>query len=88
MISQILTAMRDVDGVHGSFVVTKTGALVGKDLPAMFDDDVLTAMHANPGERHIARFPKCLKQDGVGLFSAPVRHQVIRRLEEYGIDLR
>jgi len=41
MISQILAGMRDVDGVHGSFVVTKTGALAGKDLPPMFDDAVL-----------------------------------------------
>jgi predicted regulator of Ras-like GTPase activity (Roadblock/LC7/MglB family) len=42
MISQILAAMRDVDGVHGSFVVTRAGALAGKDLPPMFDDAVLT----------------------------------------------
>jgi len=42
MISQVLSAMRDVDGVHGSFVIDKTGSLVGKDLPAMFDDAVLT----------------------------------------------
>jgi predicted regulator of Ras-like GTPase activity (Roadblock/LC7/MglB family) len=42
MISQILAAMRDVDGVHGSFVVTRTGVLSGKDLPPMFDDAVLT----------------------------------------------
>jgi predicted regulator of Ras-like GTPase activity (Roadblock/LC7/MglB family) len=42
MISQILAAMRDVDGVHGSFVVTRVGALAGKDLPPMFDDAVLT----------------------------------------------
>jgi len=41
MIAQILSGMRDVDGVHGSFVVTKTGALAGKDLPPMFDDAVL-----------------------------------------------
>ena len=41
MISQILSGMRDVDGVHGSFVVTKTGLLAGKDLPPMFDDAVL-----------------------------------------------
>ncbi|HEY3664948.1 MAG TPA: hypothetical protein VGL19_03065 [Polyangiaceae bacterium] len=34
--------MRDVDGVHGSFVVTRTGVLAGKDLPPMFDDAVLT----------------------------------------------
>ena len=42
MINPILAAMRDVDGVHGSFVVTRAGALAGKDLPAMFDDAVLT----------------------------------------------
>ena|SRR5450755_895769 len=42
MITQILAAMRDVDGVHGSFVVTRAGALAGKDLPPMFDDAVLT----------------------------------------------
>jgi predicted regulator of Ras-like GTPase activity (Roadblock/LC7/MglB family) len=42
MMTQILAAMRDVDGVHGSFVVTKTGALAGKDLPPMFDDAVLS----------------------------------------------
>ena len=41
MITQILSGMRDVDGVHGSFVVTKAGALAGKDLPPMFDDAVL-----------------------------------------------
>ena len=42
MIAQILAGMRDVDGVHGSFVVTRTGVLAGKDLPPMFDDAVLT----------------------------------------------
>ncbi|HYQ27710.1 MAG TPA: roadblock/LC7 domain-containing protein [Polyangiaceae bacterium] len=41
MITQILAGMRDVDGVHGSFVVSKTGVLAGKDLPPMFDDAVL-----------------------------------------------
>jgi predicted regulator of Ras-like GTPase activity (Roadblock/LC7/MglB family) len=41
MITQILAGMRDVDGVHGSFVVTKAGLLAGKDLPPMFDDAVL-----------------------------------------------
>lgn len=42
MIAQILAAMRDVDGVHGSFVVTRAGQLAGKDLPPMFDDAVLS----------------------------------------------
>jgi predicted regulator of Ras-like GTPase activity (Roadblock/LC7/MglB family) len=51
--------MRDVDGVHGSFVVTKTGALVGKDLPAMFDDAVLTEVG-----RRIARLNEGLSAGG------------------------
>jgi predicted regulator of Ras-like GTPase activity (Roadblock/LC7/MglB family) len=59
MISQVLAAMRDVDGVHGSFVVTKTGALVGKDLPAMFDDAVLTEVG-----RRIARLNEGLSAGG------------------------
>ena len=42
VISQILAAIRDVDGVHGSFVITRSGALAGKDLPPMFDDAVLS----------------------------------------------
>ncbi|HTA89514.1 MAG TPA: hypothetical protein VK745_08060 [Polyangiaceae bacterium] len=59
MIAQVLTAMRDVDGVHGSFVVTKTGTLVGKDLPAMFDDAVLTEVG-----RRIARLNEGLSAGG------------------------
>jgi predicted regulator of Ras-like GTPase activity (Roadblock/LC7/MglB family) len=59
MISQVLAAMRDVDGVHGSFVVTKTGALAGKDLPAMFDDVVLTEVG-----RRIARLNEGLSAGG------------------------
>lgn len=59
MISQVLAAMRDVDGVHGSFVVTKSGELAGKDLPAMFDDAVLTEVG-----RRIARLNEGLSAGG------------------------
>jgi predicted regulator of Ras-like GTPase activity (Roadblock/LC7/MglB family) len=59
MISQILSGMRDVDGVHGSFVVTKTGQLAGKDLPPMFDDAVL-----NEVGRRVARLHDGLCADG------------------------
>jgi predicted regulator of Ras-like GTPase activity (Roadblock/LC7/MglB family) len=51
--------MRDVDGVHGSFVITKSGALVGKDLPAMFDDAVLSEVG-----RRIARLNEGLSAGG------------------------
>jgi len=59
MISQVLSAMRDVDGVHGSFVIDKTGTLVGKDLPAMFDDAVLTEVG-----RRISRLNEGLSANG------------------------
>jgi len=36
-----LAALRDVDGVVGSFVVDADGALLARDLPQMFDNDLL-----------------------------------------------
>jgi predicted regulator of Ras-like GTPase activity (Roadblock/LC7/MglB family) len=59
MITQILAGMRDVDGVHGSFVVTKSGALAGKDLPPMFDDAVLSEVG-----RRVVRLHEGLCADG------------------------
>jgi hypothetical protein len=35
-----LRALRDVQGVYGSFVIAGTGALVARDLPAVFDGDL------------------------------------------------
>src|ERR1035438_4746304 len=40
-IAETLRMLRDVDGVHGSFVVAGTGALVDSDLPAIFDSTLL-----------------------------------------------
>ena len=57
MITQILAGMRDVDGVHGSFVVNKAGVLAGKDLPPMFDDTVLHGGRAPSGS--LARRAVC-----------------------------
>jgi predicted regulator of Ras-like GTPase activity (Roadblock/LC7/MglB family) len=33
----VLRALRDVDGVHGSFVITLSGSLVARELPSAFD---------------------------------------------------
>jgi predicted regulator of Ras-like GTPase activity (Roadblock/LC7/MglB family) len=33
----ILSSLRDVEGVEGAFVISDDGALLDKDLPAMFD---------------------------------------------------
>lgn len=40
-IDQLLHMLRDVDGVIGGFVWGKSGALLGRDLPDRFEDDVL-----------------------------------------------
>jgi predicted regulator of Ras-like GTPase activity (Roadblock/LC7/MglB family) len=40
-ISESLRMLRDVEGVHGSFVVATSGALVDSDLPSVFDREVL-----------------------------------------------
>jgi predicted regulator of Ras-like GTPase activity (Roadblock/LC7/MglB family) len=37
-ISQTLSALRDIQGVHGSFFVSPAGRLVSKDLPSVFDE--------------------------------------------------
>jgi predicted regulator of Ras-like GTPase activity (Roadblock/LC7/MglB family) len=36
-----LHMLRDVEGVHGSFVIAGTGSLVDSDLPPIFDSDLL-----------------------------------------------
>ena len=40
-IEESLRTLRDVEGVFGSFVMSGTGTLVSKDLPEVFDDEVL-----------------------------------------------
>jgi predicted regulator of Ras-like GTPase activity (Roadblock/LC7/MglB family) len=37
VLQPILSTLRDVEGVEGAFVISSDGALVDKDLPAMFD---------------------------------------------------
>ncbi len=39
-VSGVLAGLRDVAGVHGSFVLRLSGELVGKDLPAVFSDEL------------------------------------------------
>ena len=40
----ILVGLRDIEGIIGSFVVSAEGALVGRDLPSMFDDETLSGV--------------------------------------------
>lgn len=39
-VASALQSLRDIAGVHGSFVVSQEGELIGKDLPSVFDEHV------------------------------------------------
>jgi predicted regulator of Ras-like GTPase activity (Roadblock/LC7/MglB family) len=41
-LEETLQSLRDVDGVQGSFVIAPSGALVAKDLPAIFDGELFS----------------------------------------------
>jgi predicted regulator of Ras-like GTPase activity (Roadblock/LC7/MglB family) len=42
VIEEALRALRDVQGVHGSFVITTSGALLARDLPSAFDNQLFS----------------------------------------------
>jgi predicted regulator of Ras-like GTPase activity (Roadblock/LC7/MglB family) len=67
-ISRALGALRDVAGVHGSFVLRLSGELVGKDLPAVFHDDLFVEVGAR-----LARFIETMAADGDDVSSAVLR---------------
>lgn len=67
-ISRALAALRDVAGVHGSFVLQPTGELVGKDLPAVFHDELFVEVGAR-----LSRFVETLAADGDEVSSAILR---------------
>jgi predicted regulator of Ras-like GTPase activity (Roadblock/LC7/MglB family) len=63
-----LSGLRDVAGVHGSFLLSEAGALLNKDLPAVFHDDLL----AETGPR-IARLCEALEHGGAALDNLSLR---------------
>lgn len=67
-ISRALSALRDVAGVHGSFVLRPTGELLGKDLPAVFHDDLFVEVGAR-----LSRFVETMAADGDEVTSAVLR---------------
>jgi hypothetical protein len=67
-IGRALGALRDVAGVHGSFVLKLTGELVGKDLPAVFHDELFVEV----GGR-LSRFVETMAADGDEVTSAILR---------------
>lgn len=67
-ITRALAALRDVAGVHGSFVLQPTGELVGKDLPAVFHDELFVEVGAR-----LSRFVETMAADGDEVASAILR---------------
>lgn len=67
-ISRALSALRDVAGVHGSFVLHPTGELIGKDLPAVFHDELFIEVGAR-----LSRFVETMAADGDEVSSAVLR---------------
>jgi len=67
-IGRTLSALRDVAGVHGSFVLRPTGELLGKDLPAVFHDDLFVEVGAR-----LSRFVETMAADGDEATSAVLR---------------
>lgn len=69
-IGHALAGLRDVAGVHGSFVLRLTGELVGKDLPAVFQDELFVEV----GDR-LARFVETVTTIGDEVSSAILRFE-------------
>jgi predicted regulator of Ras-like GTPase activity (Roadblock/LC7/MglB family) len=67
-LAPVLRALRDVAGVHGSFVLSLTGELVGKDLPAVFHDELLVEVG-----RRLARLVEGITTIGDQVSSAILR---------------
>ena len=67
-VARSLAALRDVAGVHGSFVLQLTGELVGKDLPAVFHDELFVEVGAR-----LSRFIETMASDGDEVASAILR---------------
>ena len=67
-ITRALSALRDVAGVHGSFVLRPTGELIGKDLPAVFHDELFVEVGAR-----LSRFVETMAADGDEVASAILR---------------
>jgi len=67
-ITRALSALRDVAGVHGSFVLRATGELLGKDLPAVFHDELFVEVGAR-----LSRFVETMAADGDEVSSAVLR---------------
>lgn len=67
-VSRILSALRDVAGVHGSFALSIDGKLAGRDLPAVFSDELFVEVGAR-----LWRFVETMAAEGDDVSSAIFR---------------
>jgi predicted regulator of Ras-like GTPase activity (Roadblock/LC7/MglB family) len=75
-VSHALAALRDVAGVHGSFVLAHDGQLLAKDLPAVFHDQLFVEVGAR-----LSRFMDTFAAEGDEISSA------VFRFEEHRLQL-
>jgi predicted regulator of Ras-like GTPase activity (Roadblock/LC7/MglB family) len=67
-VGRALVALRDVAGVHGSFVLRLSGELVDKDLPSVFHESLFVEVGAR-----LSRFIETMTVDGDEVSSAILR---------------
>ena len=77
MMLQVLKSLRDVEGVLGSFALNEGGALLEKDLPAVYHDDVL--LESGP---RIVRLCEAIEHGGEALDS------LVLRFADYKLHIR
>jgi predicted regulator of Ras-like GTPase activity (Roadblock/LC7/MglB family) len=77
MLGQALLGLRDVGDVHGSFLIGRDGALLARDLPAAFRDELF----ADVGPR-LVRLRETLESNGEDVKS------LVLRFTEHKLHLR
>jgi predicted regulator of Ras-like GTPase activity (Roadblock/LC7/MglB family) len=77
MLDQALLGLRDVDDVHGSFVIAENGGLLARDLPNVFRDELFVDV----GPR-LMRLRETLQTNGEDVRS------LVLRFSEHKLHLR
>ncbi len=65
---ETLHALREIEGVLGSFVLDADGKLLARDLPSLFDGDTLSR-----AAQHLSRLRAALEADGSAFESCVAR---------------
>jgi predicted regulator of Ras-like GTPase activity (Roadblock/LC7/MglB family) len=68
--AQVLSTLKDVTGVQGSFVVSPEGTMLARDMSALFSDELLDEL----GSR-LRRLVECFTAEGVEVVSCVLRYR-------------